>query len=293
MFEAFDEGGGPGASHHKVLEQGRGAVCSTEGITGRMASPVVAGMAFRDVLRHVHLLENRGDVHAPIDLRRLNERPLCVLIACHQLDTARRRLMGSMNTQQTLKDAAHLLMARVHSGQSRLSEQLKLEAMLADLRRSVEDATEMWARAGRYFTRVTRLLPAQLDASEEGFVPVTPTEVDRLALEAQRAGDASLEDSEWYSPPVGGRFVQARETYLQAVMDWESAQAAWTSAGRARQQAEIGFRVGARGVLEFAQAVVSQDWQRGSFLSREAYACMKRHALYAAALQLPAHLGLR
>jgi len=293
MFEAFDEGGGPGASHHKVVEQGRREVGSTEGITGRIARSVVAGMAFRDVLKHVHLRENRGDAHAPIDLRRLNERLLCVLIACHQLDTARRRLMGSMNAQQTLKDAAHLLMARVDGGHSRLPEQLKLEAMLADLRRSVEDATEMWARAGRYFTRVTRLLPAQLDANEGGFVPVAPTEVDRLALEAQRVGDAFLQDSEWYSPPVGDRFARARQTYLQAVMDWESAQAGWVSAGRARQQAEIGFRVGPRGVLEFAQAVVSQDWQRGSFLSREAHACMKRHALYAAALQLPAHLGLR
>ncbi|WP_382328123.1 hypothetical protein ACFJGX_07360 [Hydrogenophaga sp. UC242_50] len=142
MFDAFDEGGGLGATHHRGEGWGRpgrheaGAPEAMGGAAGRG----VTGMAFRDVLQHVYVREAERDAHEPADLRRLNGRLLCVLTACHEVDTARRRLMGSLNTQQTLKSLAHLLTARGDAGLGPGTEQRKLTEMLADLRCTVEMA---------------------------------------------------------------------------------------------------------------------------------------------------------
>lgn len=294
MFEAFDEGGGQGASHRREEEWGRLArheVRSSDG-AACPAGNASTGMAFRDVLQHVYAREAEREARAPADLRRLNERLLCVLNACHEVDTSRRRLMGSLNTQQILKDVAHLLTGRGDSGPCPGPQRLRLVEMLLDLRCSVDMATSMWESAGRHFTRVTRLLPAQLDANGVGFRPVDPAEVDRLALEVQRLGETSPKAADGHGTSASDRFAQARETYLQAVMDWELAQGRWVRAGRARQVAEPGFHTGSLGALAFAQAVVNVEWQRSNLLMREAHACMTRHALYAVALQLPTHLGL-
>ena len=294
MFDAFDEGGRPCVSHQRVAEwerPGRHGVRASEGLGG-LAGSAVTGMAFRDVLQHVHARDLEWDARVSTDLRRLNDRFMCVLNACHEVDTARRRLTGCLNTQRTLKDVVHLLTAREDPGPCPGAEQLKFAEMLADLRCSVEMATAMWEAAGRHFTRVTRLLPAQLDTNGAGFMPVAPAELDRLALEAQRQDGAPPKTSDSHRLSVSERFVQARESYLQAVMDWELAQTRWVRTGRARQLAEPGRHTGPCGALAFAKAVVGQEWQRSNLLMREAHACMTRHALYAAVLQLPTHLGL-
>lgn len=252
----------------------------------------MAGLAFRDVLQHVYVREDDRDARAPADRRRLNERLLCVLTACHEVHTARRRLMGSLNTQQTLTNVEHLLTARGDAGGSPGREQLKLDEMLTDVQCSVEMATALWEAAGQHFTRVTRLLPAQLTAGAVDFLPLAPAEIDRLAREAQQQGDALSRAPDGHCTTASDRFAQARESYLQAVMDLELAQARWERAGRVRHQAESGCHTGPHGALAFAQAVVSQEWQRGNLLMREAHACMTGHALYAVALQLPVRFEL-
>jgi hypothetical protein len=267
MFEAFDDSGWPGAAPQKGVEVG-----TTE------------GMAFRDVLQHVYRREGGRDARTPAELRRLNDQLLVVLTACHEVDTARRRLMGSLNTQQIFKDVAHLLAARgdaLGAG----AQRLQFSSMQADLRHLVEMATSLWDAAGRHFTRVTRLLPAQLSAHEAAFVPLDPAEIDRLAREAPRHRAALGEASDWHREWMGDRFTQARATYQRAVAQWASVE-------RARQQAEPGIHMGSRGALTFARVVIHQDWQRGFLLMREAHACVTRHALYAAVLQLPEQLSL-
>lgn len=294
MFDAFDEGGRPCVSHQRVVEWERPVrheVRAPVG-SGGVAGSAATGMAFRDVLQHVHVRHAAWEALVPTDSRRVNDRLLSVLNACHEVDTARRRLMGCLNTQRTLKDVVHLLTAREDPGPCPGAEQLKFAEMLADLRCSVEMATAMWEAAGRHFTRVTRLLPAQLDTNGAGFMPVAPAELDRLALEAQRQDGAPSKTSEGHRASARDRFAQARATYLQAIVDWELAQTRWARTGRVRLQAEPGRHTGPGGALAFAKAVVGQEWQRSNLLMREAHACMTRHALYAAALQLPAHLGL-
>lgn len=281
MLETFDGGGGSEVSdgwfRHRGGWRGRHEIRSSGGRPGLVARSVVR-LSFLEVLQYVHMRE-AGHGSSLSDPRRLGERLLCVLTSCHEVNTARRRLLGAMNARQALDEMAHLLQARACSGRSAPAEPPSLAVMRADLCRSVEMATAMWEMAGRHFTRVTRLLPAQLDAQEEGFVPLTE---DELAWLERHARELDV------SEPFG----RARETYRLAAMDWERARTRWTRALEARQLAEAGFRSRARGALAFAGAIVNQHWEHGGLAAREAHACMKRHALYATVLLLPRQLGL-
>lgn len=282
MFEACDDSGWPGAYRS-------GGAGSPQ--PARLEAGTTESMTLRDVLLHVYRREGGRDARAPSELRRLNDRLLVVLTACREVDTARHRLMGTLNTQHTFDEVMHLLAAR-GDGRGDGAQRRRLSAMQADLLHLVEMATALWDVAGRYFTRVTRLLPAQLSALEDGFVPLDPAEVDRLAREAPRHRAALGEASELHGEWMGDRFVQARATYQRAVEGRELAHARWARIERARQLAEPGIHTGSRGALAFAELVIQQDWQRGFLLMRDAHACMARHALYAAVLRLPEQLGL-
>lgn len=284
-------------------------------------------MTPRDVLRHVTLTDPgcARPCAEERSLRHLNERMLTTLEACHRVDTARRQLLNTLKAQKTLESVSHILAARVEAGLSECLEQRKLALRLADMRRSVTEAIAAWDGASKQFTRLTRLLPAQLGALAEGFEPLDPAEIDRLA-EASAFNCPQTQDSlrqlarervrrrgspaAWAGPlpeDLGawvsrlhqarhqaiGQFAAARETYLQAVMDCGLAQAKAAQAHDARRLAEASFRIGVRGVLEFTEAVSDQNRQRNGLLDLEAQACMARHSLYAMALLLPGQFDLR
>ncbi len=283
MLETYDGSGAfeawNGWFGSRWTRRKRHEVRSPEVQAGLVANALVR-LSVQDVLQHVHLREAGLDSSsAPPDPRQLNERLLCVLTACHEVETARRRLLGALNAQQNLDEMAHLLKARAGAGLCMPAEPRRLMVMRADIGRSVEMATAMWDMASRHFTRVTRLLPVQLDGKVGGRTRMAPDELEQLERQAVRLGESD-------------RFAQAREAYRLAVMDWGLAQARWTRAQEARATAEARFRDGRRGALAFAETVVNQHWQGNSLASREAHLCMKRHALYAIALLLPRHLGL-
>jgi hypothetical protein len=284
MFEAFDEGGDPGAGHRQRGGLRRSAQPpSGEPVRGGcvMAS-AIARVAFEDVLQHVHLREVVLDAHKPPDPQRLNERLLVVLNACHEVDNARQRLLDLLSCQQQLQDVSVLLAARAKIGLTSEEEPLDLERLLAEVRRSIDVATSMWDVAGRHFTRMTRLLPAQLEAHAHPFAPVAPSEIERLGRMVHWRGTGPTE-----------RFARTREAYLQTLMDWELEQVRWCRACDLRRASEGAFRVGEGpgSGLAFARAVIDQDWQRGQLLVRQAHACMQGHTLYAIAHLLPAQLG--
>ncbi len=293
------------------------------GATGQSRVP---RMTVRDVLQHTRQGEQGGGaLPDPRHLRRLNERMLHVLEACHRVDTARRQLLNTLKTQKTLDNVSHVLVARVESGSSNFVEQRKLALLLADMRRSVTEALATWDVASRHFTRLTRMFPAQLDTITAVFEPVDAIEIDRLAqasvlgcvqtqdvlreLAQERArqpmsfaerADLAAEDlrarmtrlQDARTEAVGA-FSMAREAYLQAVMDFGLAQFRVKRARDARDVAEAGFRIGARGVLEFAESIINQNRQRNDMLDLESRACVARHALYALALLLPEQFDLR
>ena len=283
-------------------------------------------MTVREVLQHTQRCEQGGRALSdPRELRRFNERALHVIEACHRVDTTRRQLLNTLKTQKTLDNVSHVLVARVESGSSNFVDQRKLALLLADMRRSVTEALATWDVASRHFTRLTRLFPAQLDTITDAFAPLDAIEIDRLAqvsvlgcaqtrdvlreLAQERARHpASLtEHSDLAAEDLRARmsrlqdarteavdeFSRAREAYLQAAMDFGLAQFRVQRARDARDVAEAGFRIGARGVLEFAESIINQNRQRNEMLDLESRACVARHALYALALLLPEQFDLR
>lgn len=285
----------------------------------------VPRMTVREVLQHTRQGEQRDALSDPRQLRRFNERALHVIEACHRADTTRRQLLNTLKTQKTLDNVSHVLVARVESGSSGFVEQRKLALLLADMRRSVAEALAAWDVASRHFTRLTRLFPAQLDTITAAFEPLDAIEIDRLAqasalgcvrtqdvlqelaqdrarhhvsfaehtdlaAEDLRARMTRLQDAR---AEAVGEFSMAREAYLQAVMDFGLAQFRVKRAREARDMAEAGFRIGARGVMEFAGAIINQNRQRNDMLDLASRACVARHALYALALLLPEQFDLR
>ena len=282
MLKTFDGGGATDSWHgwfeKKETLRSRNEVRSPVGQPG-LTPNSLARLSFQDVLQYVYVRETCAGSGPQPDASSLNERLLGVLTACHEVDTARQRLLGAMGAQQTLDDMAHLLKARAYTGLCVSAEPRWLVVMRADLGRSVEMATAMWDMASRHFTRVTRLLPAQLDGNADGCTPLGQEELEQLERLAGCLGAAE-------------RFAQAREVHRVAALDWALARSRWTRAVDARRLAETRFRKERRGALAFADAVVNQHWLANSLASREAHLCMKRHALHAIALRLPQQLGL-
>lgn len=237
-----------------------------------------ARMPFRDLVRYLYRRELAADPQMA-DPPRLNERLLAILTACHELDTTRRQLLGTLKTRQSLESVAHIVAARVDAGLSLASARQELWQPLDDLRRCVEEVTSRWEAAGQHFTQVTRLLPSQLDADFGGQGPALSGDVQAAIRAGARAG-------------VYESFTPMSERYLQAVMDWELADARLMRARTARRVAEAGFRLDSRGALAFAHALLNEDLLRHSLLTRAAYALMSRHHLYAESLTLPGQFGL-
>ena len=328
MREVCSDSGWPDAWSgwdHDIGPAGRHVAQPPTVWIGTAGQSRVPRMTVREVLQHTWQgRQGAGTLSDPRHLRRLNERMLYVLEARHQVDTARRQLLNTLKTQKTLDNVSHVLVARVESGSSDFVEQRKLALLLADMRRWVTEALTTWDAASRHFTRLTRLFPAQLDTITAVFEPVDAIEIDRLAqasvlgcaqtqdvlqdlaqeharqrtsptertdlaVEDLRARVTRLQDARTQAV---GEFSAAREAYLQAVMDFGLAQFRVRRARDARNMAEAGFRIGARGVLEFAEAIINQNRQRNDMLDLESRACVARHALYALALMLPEQFDL-
>jgi len=312
---------------HDIGSPGRHAGQPPSVWIGSTGQSRVPHMTMCEVVQHTRRGEqDAGALSDPRHLRRLNERALHVLEACHRVDTARRQLLNTLKTQKTLDNVSHVLVARVEFGSSNFVEQRKLALLLADMRRSVTEALTTWDVASRHFTRLTRLFPAQLDTIAVAFEPVDAVEIDRLAQasvlasaqtqgvlqelvqeharrqmsSAERTDHLAAEDlracvtrQQDASAEAVGEFSVAREAYLQAAMDLGLAQLRVKRARDARNMAEAGFRIGARGVLEFAESIINQNRQRNDMLDLESRACVARHTLYALALLLPEQFGLR
>jgi hypothetical protein len=329
MREVCSDSGWPDAWSgwdHDIGSAGRHVAQPPAVWIGAAGQSRASRMTVREVLQHVREGEQgAGAVSDPRHLRRLNERMLHVLEACHRVDTARRQLLNTLKTQKTLDNVSHVLVARVESGSSDFVEQRKLALLLADMRHAVTEALTAWDVASRHFTRLTRLFPAQLDTIAAAFEPVDAVEIDRLAqasvlacvqtrdilqelaqeharqrtsptehtdlaAEDLRARMTRLQDAR---AEAVGEFSAAREAYLQSVMDFGLAQFRVRRARDARNMAEAGFRIGSRGVLEFAESIINQNRQRNDMLDLESRASVARHALYAMALLLPEQFDLR
>ncbi|MCV0439077.1 MAG: hypothetical protein K5880_10620 [Hydrogenophaga sp.] len=252
----------------------------------------------------------------------LDARLLGVFEACHALNTARLQMLDVLETQTGLDRLCHILRARV--GGEPTPEMRKLERAAAEMRRTVMMAGDAWHRAGRVFTRLTRLLPVQLEESAPRFEAVDAVEMARLARASEwryLGRDAALKQlarararrrnamEPWEAPTpedlcewtarmqdacrkAASPFADARERYERAVADHAGVRERATQADRARLDAENGFRIGVRPAHELAAALIEHSQLRRETTQKAARACVARYALYAEAGLLSEQFGL-
>lgn len=211
----------------------------------------------------------------------LNERLLNTLKAGYQLNALRLQLLNVLDVQTSLERWVHVVRAR-KAGTPDLDLR-KLEQCMTEVRRTVMLAGAAWKQAGPAFTRLTRLLPVQLEDAEPHFEPIEFAEMERLA----RICESILPGSQ--TPSL---FSKERERYRKAAAEVAMAVVKEERASNALRFAENGFRVGARDAREFASALVEHNQQRRELMQKTVCACVARYTLYALAQLLPDQLGL-
>lgn len=256
--------------------------------------PHCGAMTLREVLQHTRRQASHLSVALdPQQLGQHNAHTLEVVQACLGVDTSRRRLTNTLMAQTTLDDVAHVLEARVAAGRSDAQALSGLARHQSAVRHSVADAMERWDAASQHFTRLTRLLPSQLDATAIRFVPLDTREIERLAQASVLARLQAREQSAGQRGATAvGEFSTARVAYRQTAAACERARIRLNGVLATRAMAEAGFRFGAHCAVGYAEIVTQVYDERCVVLDRELSACMARYALYALALQLPEQFGL-
>ncbi len=212
----------------------------------------------------------------------LNERLLDTLKAGHQLNTARLQLLNVLDVQTSLERLVHLARAR-HAGLP-APDLRKLEQCMTEVRRAVALTGDAWSQAGQAFTRLTRLLPVQLEEAELAFEPIESAEMERLAR---------LSASAFPGLQAPALFSQERERYQKAADDVAVTTARVSRTGNGLRREENGFRVGALGAHAFASALIEHNQHRREWMQKTARACIAVYTLYAMAQRLPEQLGLK
>lgn len=257
-------------------------------------------------------------------LRRVNRILDTALEASLLLDTARQQLQNAISTQRELEIVLEMLAARVEAGQANQVDHRKVTARLVSARETVTRAVGEWSRIGRRFTQLTRLLPAQLETGFEILGPVLTDEMDRLAFAclsshadvqfslSQRAqawaarrtdpacegGFAPEDFGAWMSSLESTRaqaaadFSSARESYLQAVLNFDREHACLVRARSLRRTADTGFRLNTRSALDFADAVLEESRRNHAVLMCQSQRQATGYHLYALAGLLPRQFGL-
>ncbi|WP_305315457.1 hypothetical protein [Hydrogenophaga sp.] len=241
------------------------------------------------------------------------------LEACLQLDAARLQLQNAITTQREVETVSEMLAARVEAGQATRGEQRKLEAGLNLSREAVTGALHGWSQTGRRFTKLTHLLPVQLECIVDTLGPIPAEEMDRLAeaclwthadvhlslrqrarawtdrqTGSARHGRAKPEDfNVWVARIEQAReqaaadFACAREVYLQAILDHDREHASFVKSRSLRRIAETNFRLGARSATEFTDALLDESRRLQAVFLLQAGGLLAKHRLYALAGEFP------
>lgn len=296
---------------------------------GRVNKPLTLAAVLHHVLQTDNPIQptsasfGRGTNDEPA-LRRVN-RVLCtVLESCLQLDAVRQQLQGAIATQHELELLLEMVAARVEWGQITPMEHRLVVNRLSSSRDVVTRTVGEWNRTGRRFTQLTHLLPVQLEIGFDALAPVLTDEMDSLAnaclsaradvhfslnqralawatrrKEPARDGERSPKDfGAWMSSLEEARaqaaadFACARESYLQAVLEFDQKHASLVRARSLRRTAETGFRLNTRSPSEFAEATLEESRRNHAMLLSQANRRSAQYHLYALAGLLPRHFGL-
>jgi hypothetical protein len=245
------------------------------------------------------------------------------LDSCLQLDAARLQLQNAITTRGEVETVSEMLAARVCAGQTGPVDQWTLEAGLNLAHDAVTRALDDWGRAGRRFTKLTRLLPVQLECIVDEFGPISADEMDRLAEAClwthadvhlslrerarawtdRRAGSVKHEDVKpedfnvWIARIEQSReqaaadFACAREVYLQAILDHDREHACFVRSRSVRRTVETSFRLGARSATELTEALLEESRRLHAVFLLRACGRLAKHRLYALSGVFPALSG--
>jgi hypothetical protein len=233
------------------------------------------------------------------------------------------QLQNAIATQRELDTVSGMLAARVDAGRAARPDQLELEARLAEARDRVAGAVNGWNLSGQRFTRLTRLLPVQLEAVVDNGGHISADEMDSLAAaclwiradvhlslgervrtwadrHAGSSGNGGVQPEDFNSwilrmeqsrAQASADFACAREAYLQAALDFDREHACFVRARSLRRTAESSFRLGARSAHDFAHAILVESEHMHAVLSLQSRRLLAVHRLHALAGVYPALFG--
>lgn len=222
------------------------------------------GLQVAQVLQHVANLPAMGASPSGID--HLVESAE----ACGRLLAIRRQLFIALNTQRRIDLLAHVAQGREQAQLMNAADTDSLRAVATSMQSCVDEVQAQWRHIGKAFTRLTRLLPAQLD--HHLVFPPTLMPADHRDLVARFVrvqGSVSVE-----------RFDAAAQAYMSAHRRCQSRVGPALAARERRRRAELNLRGTGMLMKTLALALFEEFLSRQSLLVAEGDRAGAHHILH-------------
>lgn len=223
-----------------------------------------SGFQVEQVLHHVAHLSTRSGTHEALG-------PLVEAAdVCGRLVATRRQLFMALNTHNRLERLAHVALGRERARPKATQEHGALQSVEALMQSCVNDVLGQWRRFGQAFTRLTHLLPTQLDHRLRLPVALTTTEHQVLVSRFVRLQDGVS----------AVQFDAAVDAYMSAHRRCQARIGPALAARERRRRAELDLR-GAGGPLGgLALALFEEFLSRHSLLVAEGERAGAHHVIH-------------
>ncbi len=225
-----------------------------------------AGLQVRQVLHHVAMLMAKAD--PPVAIDRLVE----VAEVCGGLLSIRRQLFIALNAHQRIERLSHVAHGREQALGTSPCDTDSMRSVEGLMQSCVNDVLGQWRRLGQTFTRLTHLLPTQLDHLQGFPAALTTIEQQMLMSRFVRVLDGV----------PNARFEAALDVYMGAQRRCQARVAPALAARERRRRAELDLRGASAAMGMLAIALFEEFLSRQSLLVAEgerASACFVLHLL--------------
>jgi len=237
---------------------------ASEGAPAGAAPVPPLALQVAQVLHHVAAMLKASDAQAAIDRLADTARTCGLLLA------SRRQLFIALNTHQAIDRVAQLAQGREQARLTLPEEHEALRAVQAAMQVSVNDAIAHWRRTGQGFTRLTHLLPTQLDQQLTLPPALTPQQHRALVASFVRSG----------SEATAERFDAALGAYMTANRRCQARVGPALAARERRFRAELDGRTGQASLSAQALAMFDEFLSRQSLLVAEGERAGAHHELH-------------
>ncbi|MBL0919196.1 MAG: hypothetical protein IBJ14_10865 [Hydrogenophaga sp.] len=228
------------------------------------APTVAPALSVAQVLHHVAVLA--APLDPPVGIERLAE----AADVCGRLVGARRQFFVALSLRQHVERVMQVARGREPVRPAWADEHQMLRSVEISVQACVDEAQLQWRRMGQRFTRLTHLLPTQLDPQLGLPPPLTPTQHQALMSAFVRSGVAVPTE----------RFEAVLEAYMVAHRRCQGRVGPALAARERRQRAERDGRGGPLPVDALALAMFEEFLSRQSLLVAEAERAGAHHMLH-------------